>query len=304
MYFFTLVRRRVAVVLVFCIAAAGTAQESDRPGSFGPSAPAEVANLQWDITAYHPEYSRHHSRSALQLRIFAPVRFGRGASIDDVRAVYLYTWDGYYWRLDASENWSVTRQRLSKSFISSLYSQDSRALTIGPMQHVIEFSDGHRLEESLIFTPPGSDRTSALFVYEQQYAGDIGAAHVQMLSYAEVRSAELTRRPDGGGNLAVQFLIDDSRVFTGRLHVIDADGDTVASSEYFRLWDGTPPPPQLNQGEELRTDGRLNTYTLGALSPTERERAAAVYILLLDGPDSYHYRSFSATVPIHVGSAR
>ena len=233
------------------------------------------------------------------IRIHFSFKFGNiGNPKTDIESIKIF---------NGSTNWTHDPSKLvlkndgrfetyTRNYMSSINRNNSANLLIGDYTATVKLKDGTMIERAFQVLPPGEIPLEYnKLIYTESYRDFLSPWHIPILSRPRIESVRVS-----GSSAEIGFIVTDERTANVRFEFTGIYGNIVSTSDYVINNANGIPSPDLNNGNPLKTDGSLNTYTI--LIPEqyiEKNSIAAVRPVSYDGKQhrgisvqqKYAYRS-------------
>jgi hypothetical protein len=179
---------------------------------------------------------------------------------------------GSSWTFDQSElaNIFYTIQdgdkRIARLAFNNIWSDNPAAngsvLYLGTYTIEVTLKNGKRDTATLTVPAPGSLTASGYsYTYTEDFTGTPSSDYVALPKRATPQSAALNAAGDA---LAINFSVNDDRIYSGWVLLYDAAGKFLGLSDAFQDFETRQPNPKLNNGQGVFVNGTTNLLSLTA----------------------------------------
>ena len=180
-------------------------------------------------------------------------------SINNVKEVGVEDPHGIYWVINLKKNTSYGYIGGYVRFYNTALSETGSVLAMKNIKVIIITKDGQKIEYPISLPEPGKIETSEKsYLFVETYRGKLQNNYVQALKLGKISSAAIVDK----NQLVLDFSIDDSRVFNGRVVLYDKKMNYLGESRQFIIPFSKEILSTLNKGDNFFVDNQINHLTL------------------------------------------
>lgn len=277
------------LILTLLLAACGGTTDTKAPETPVPQKQVSIESFGWVIKNDHPSRSSDGATAFLRTSVIVA---DTGLEADDFASVRVTSPAGNSWVDDEASDFEDWFDPEKNSFyIGSLYSSKldgGSYVALGNYTVEVTLKNGNTAKKTLLVPAPGSTGTEGYeFAYTENYsnAANPPSNFVALPERAAIENVSLDVQ---ASSLELDFSAKGDDVYSGWIEVYDMQDKYIGRSKSFRDYETGQLMAQINAGNDLLTDGTMNTLVVSAEQMNFFDTAsfsdiASLLIVLTDG---------------------